>query len=217
MDKNRQLEKIRAERIVAVVRSRDSDKLVEVAKALVAGGVKTLEITMTVPDALEVIRAVRRQLGDEVLLGAGTILDPETARSALLAGAEFIVGPTVQADVIRLCRRYNKPVFPGAFTPTEILAAWEQGADIVKVFPAEIGGPDLLRALKGPLPQIPLMPTGGVNLETAESFLRAGAACLGLGGALVDKDAVAAGDMKRITALAEQYVQIVRAFDRHNQ
>lgn len=216
MDKSRQLEKILAERIIAVVRSRDSDKLVEVAKALVMGGVRTLEITMTVPDALEVIRAVRRQLGDEVLLGAGTILDPETARAALLAGAEFIVGPTVQPDVICLCRRYNKPVFPGAFTPTEVLAAWEQGADIVKVFPAEIGGPDLLRAIKGPLPQIPLMPTGGVNLKTAEAFLRAGAACLGLGSALVDKDAVAAGDMKRITLLAEQYVQIIRAFEQRN-
>ena len=139
------------------------------------------EITFTVPDALEVIRQVRRELGDAVVLGAGTVLDPETARAALLAGAEFIVAPTVNLEVIRLCRRYDKVVMPGAFTPTEVLTAWEAGADVVKIFPADLGGPPYLKALRGPLPQVRLMPTGGVDLDTAEAFLKAGACCLGVG------------------------------------
>src|SRR6184192_4630946 len=154
---------------------------------------------MTVPDALDVVRAVRRALGDRVLLGAGTVLDPETARAAMLAGAEFIVAPTLNLEVIRLCRRYDKLVMPGAFTPTEILTAWEAGADIVKVFPADVVGPAFFKALRGPLPQIRLMPTGGVDLTTAAEFLKAGACCLGVGGQLVEPKAVAAGDFARIT------------------
>src|SRR6185436_11016888 len=147
--------------IVAVVRSPDSHQLVEVVRALADGGVTVAEITMTVPNALEVLRQVRHALGDRVLLGAGTVLDPETARAVLLAGAEYIVAPTVNVEVIRLCQRYSKLVMPGAFTPTEILTAWEAGADIVKVFPADVGGPNYLKALRGPLPQVRLMPTGG--------------------------------------------------------
>ena len=155
-------------------------------RALADGGVNVVEITMTVPDALDVLRQVRRALGDRLLLGAGTILDPETARAALLAGAEYLVAPTVNLDVIRLCQRYDKLVMPGAFTPTEILTAWEAGADIVKVFPAEVLGPAFFKAMRGPLPQIRLMPTGGVDLNTAADFLRAGACCLGVGGQLVE-------------------------------
>src|SRR5581483_2033162 len=181
--------------IVAVVRSPDSSQLVEVARALADGGVTVVEITMTVPDALDVVRAVRQALGDRVLLGAGTILDPETARAALLAGAEYVVAPTVNLDVIRLCQRYDKLVMPGAFTPTEILAAWEAGADVVKVFPAEVLGPAFFKAMRGPLPQVRLMPTGGVDLNTARSFLEAGACCLGVGSQLVEPKAVAAGDV----------------------
>lgn len=210
MNRHEQVEKMLEHKLIAVVRSPDGDKLVEVAKALLAGGIPIMEITLTVPGALDVIRRVRGALGDQVLLGAGTVLDPETARAALLAGAEFIVSPTTNPDVIRLCRRYDKPVLPGAFTPTEIVTAWEHGADIVKVFPAEIGGPSYFKALAGPLPQIRLMPTGGVDLATAASFLREGACCLGLGSALVDKKAIAEGDMDRIRALAEQYVAVVR-------
>src|SRR5205823_1456624 len=172
--------------IVAVVRSRDSQQLVEVARALADGGVTVIEITMSVPDALDVLRQVRHALGDRVLLGAGTILDAETARAAILAGAEYVVAPTLNLDVIRLCRRYDKLVMPGAFTPTEILAAWEGGADIVKVFPAEVVGPAFFKAMRGPLPDIRLMPTGGVDLNTAADFLKAGACCLGIGGQLVD-------------------------------
>src|ERR671938_512727 len=172
--------------IVAVVRSSDSQQLVEAARALADGGVTVVEITLSVPSALDVVRQVRQALGDAVVLGAGTVLDPETARVALLAGAEYIVAPTVNPDVIRLCRRYDKLVMPGAFTPTEILAAWEAGADVVKVFPADVLGPTFFRALRGPLPQVRLMPTGGVDLTTAAEYLRAGAVCLGVGGQLVD-------------------------------
>src|ERR687884_628295 len=196
--------------IVAVVRSPDSQQLVEAARALADGGVTVVEITMSVPGALEVLRAVRQALGDRLLLGAGTILDPETARAALLAGAEYIVAPTLNLDVIRLCQRYDKPVMPGAFTPTEVLTAWEAGADIVKVFPADVVGPAFFKALRGPLPQVRLMPTGGVDLTTAADFLRAGACCLGVGGQLVEPRAVAEGNFDRIRDLARQYVAIVK-------
>jgi 2-dehydro-3-deoxyphosphogluconate aldolase/(4S)-4-hydroxy-2-oxoglutarate aldolase len=209
MSKHDDLQRVLDGVIVAVVRSPSSEQLVEVAQALAEGGVTNVEITLTVPGALEVIRDVRRRLGEELFLGAGTVLDPESARAALLAGAEYIVTPTLNPEVIRVCRRYGKLVMPGAFTPTEILTAWESGADLVKVFPADVGGPAYLKTIHGPLPQIPLMPTGGVNLKTAADFLRAGACALGVGGALVEKDALARGDMDRIRDLAAQYVDVV--------
>src|SRR3954454_22626109 len=168
--------------IVAVVRAESGESLARVVKALADGGVTAAEITFTVPDAIDVIRQVRQEIGDAVVLGAGTVLDTETARVALLAGAEYIVSPTVNVEVIRLCRRYDKAIMPGVFTPTEVLTAWEAGADIVKIFPADLGGPAYLKALRGPLPQVRVMPTGGVDLNTAESFLKAGACCLGVGG-----------------------------------
>jgi 2-dehydro-3-deoxyphosphogluconate aldolase/(4S)-4-hydroxy-2-oxoglutarate aldolase len=210
MSKESQLRQVLECGIVAVVRSPDSRQLVEVTRALADGGVTVVEITMTVPNALEVVRQVRQALGERVLLGAGTILDPETARAALLAGAEYLVAPTVNLDVIRLCRRYDKLVMPGAFTPTEILSAWEAGADVVKVFPADVVGPAFFKALRGPLPQVRLMPTGGVDLNTAADFLRAGACCLGVGGQLVEPRAVAEGNFDRIRDLARQYVAIVK-------
>src|SRR4051812_30531442 len=209
MSKESQLRQVLDSGIVAVVRSHDSAQLVEVARALVDGGVHVVEITMTVPDALDVVRAVRKALGDRLLLGAGTILDPETACAALLAGAEYLVAPTLNLDVIRLCRRYDKVVMPGAFTPTEVLAAWEAGADVVKVFPAEVVGPAFFKALRGPLPQVRLMPTGGVDLSTAAEFLKAGACCLGVGSQLVEPRAVAAGEFDRIRELAAEYVEVV--------
>jgi 2-dehydro-3-deoxyphosphogluconate aldolase / (4S)-4-hydroxy-2-oxoglutarate aldolase len=196
--------------VVAVVRADSGEQLVSVVKALADGGVTAAEITFTVPGAIEVISRVKRELGDAVVLGAGTVLDPETARAALLAGAEYLVAPTVNLDVIRMARRYDKVVMPGALTPTEVLSAWEAGADVVKVFPADVGGPAYLKALHGPLPQVRLMPTGGVDLDTAESFLRAGACCLGVGSALVDAKTVAAGDFGRIRALAARFVAIVQ-------
>jgi 2-dehydro-3-deoxyphosphogluconate aldolase/(4S)-4-hydroxy-2-oxoglutarate aldolase len=196
--------------IVAVVRAPDSDHMVEVARALADGGVTVVEFTMSVPHALDVLRQVRQALGDRLLLGAGTVLDTETARAVMLAGAEFIVAPTLNLDVIRLCRRYDKLVMPGAFTPTEILSAWEAGADIVKVFPADVAGPAFFKALRGPLPQIRLMPTGGVDLSTAAEFLKAGACCLGIGGHLVEPKAVADRNFDRIRGLAGQFVAIVQ-------
>ena len=210
MSKEAQLRQVLDCGIVAVVRSQDSQQLVEVVRALADGGVSVAEITMTVPGALDVVREVRKTLGDRVLLGAGTILDPETARAALLAGAEYIVSPTLNLDVIKLCQRYDKLVMPGAFTPTEILAAWEAGADIVKVFPADVVGPAFFKAMRGPLPQIRLMPTGGVDLTSAAAFLKAGACCLGVGSQLVEPEAVAKRDSGRIRDLAKQYVAIVQ-------
>src|SRR6266481_9879710 len=210
MPKEDQLRRVLDCGIVAVVRSPDSQQLVEATRALADGGVTVVEITMTVPFALDVLRQVRKALGDRVLLGAGTVLDPETARAVLLAGAEYIVSPTVNLQVIRLCQRYDKLVMPGAFTPTEILSAWEAGADIVKVFPAEVVGPAFFKAVRAPLPQVRLMPTGGVNLETAADFLRAGACCLGVGAQLVEPKAVADGDFDRLRELARKYVAIVQ-------
>src|SRR5713101_7230366 len=210
MSRESQLRQVLDCGIVAVVRSPDSQQLVEVVRALADGGVTVVEITMSVPNALDVLRQVRQALGDRVLLGAGTVLDAETARAVLLAGAEFIVAPTLNLDVIRLCQRYDKLVMPGAFTPTEILTAWEAGPDIVKVFPADVVGPAFFKALRGPLPQIRLMPTGGVDLTTAAAFLKAGACCLGVGGQLVEPRAVAERNFDRIRELARQYVAVVQ-------
>jgi 2-dehydro-3-deoxyphosphogluconate aldolase/(4S)-4-hydroxy-2-oxoglutarate aldolase len=178
----------------------------------VAGGVEVMEVTLTVPRATQVLEKVAGKLGDRVLLGAGTVLDAETARAAMLAGAEFIVAPNTNLEVIEICRRYSKLVMPGALTPTEIVTAWQAGADIVKIFPSELTGPKYLKAIKAPLPQVRLMPTGGVNLDTAVEFLQSGACALGIGGSLVEPKAVASGDLKRVESLARQYVALVKKF-----
>ena len=204
------LEQLLDRGVVAIIRLPDSSRLVDVAEALLAGGVSVMEVTFTVPRAHQVLEEVADRLAGRILLGAGTVLDAATARTAILAGAEFIVSPVVSHEVIACCRRYSKLSLPGALTPTEILAAWEAGADIVKVFPSEITGPAYLRAVRAPLPQVRLMPTGGVNLETAAEYLRAGACALGVGGSLVEPKAIAAGDLGRIEGLARQYMAIVR-------
>ena len=211
MSKSGDLERMIDSGIVAVMRAQTGEKLVDVAEALLAGGVKVMEVTFTVPNALQVLEEVANRMGDRILLGAGTVLDPETARIAILAGAQFIVSPATDPEVIQLCRRYDKVVLPGAFTPTEVIQAWQAGADIVKVFPSDCVGPQYLKALRGPLPQVRLMPTGGVNLDTAAEFLRCGACALGGGGALVSSQAVADGDMAAIESLARRYVEIVDA------
>jgi 2-dehydro-3-deoxyphosphogluconate aldolase/(4S)-4-hydroxy-2-oxoglutarate aldolase len=198
--------------IVAVIRAESPDLLVDVAEALVAGGVEVMEVTFTVPRATQVLEKVTEKLGSRILLGAGTVLDTETARTAILAGAEFIVSPAVNIEVIELCRRYSKLVMPGALTPTEVVTAWQAGADIIKIFPSELTGPKYIKALRAPLPQIRMMPTGGVTFDTAEEFLKCGACALGIGGSLVEPKAVASGDMKRIELLARQYVAIVERF-----
>jgi 2-dehydro-3-deoxyphosphogluconate aldolase/(4S)-4-hydroxy-2-oxoglutarate aldolase len=200
--------------VVAVVRAACGEQLVDVAEALAAGGIEAVEITFTVPQAHRVIEKVAAQLGGRILLGAGTVLDAETARIALLSGAEFVVSPTLDLRVIEVCRRYGKLVMPGAFSPTEVLAAWQAGADIVKVFPCDVLGPAYLKALAGPLPQIRLMPTGGVNLETIGAFLQAGAFALGVGGALVDAKLVEAGNLTEIQARAKRFADAVRQLRR---
>lgn len=196
--------------VVGIIRANDSSRLVDVAKALLAGGVDCLEVTFTVPKAHRVLEQVADALGDQVLLGAGTVLDPETCRTAILSGAEFIVSPNTNLDVIAMCKRYTKLSLPGAMTPTEVVAAWQAGADFVKVFPCDVLGPAHIKALRGPLPQVRMIPTGGVTLETAADFIKAGASGLGIGSSLVEPKAIAAGDWGRIESLAKQYVEIVR-------
>jgi 2-dehydro-3-deoxyphosphogluconate aldolase/(4S)-4-hydroxy-2-oxoglutarate aldolase len=195
--------------ITAVVRTDSSEELVDVAEAINKGGVDIIEITMTTPGALDVVSAVAKKFGDEVLIGAGTVLDAETARAVFLAGGEFVVSPVWSPELIAMCRRYSKPCVPGAFSPTEILAAWDAGADLVKVFPASIGGPGLIKAIRGPLPQIPLVPTGGVRLDNTADFIRAGSAMVAVGGNLVSKDLVKGKKFDELTELARRFKEEV--------
>jgi 2-dehydro-3-deoxyphosphogluconate aldolase/(4S)-4-hydroxy-2-oxoglutarate aldolase len=197
-------------KVVAVVRLDSGDQLIKVAQALKAGGISAIEFTVPTPNSLEMIKQAAGYFGDEVIMGAGTVLDPETARAAILAGAQFIVTPTLRLQTIELCHRYGKPVIPGALTPTEILTAWEAGADMVKVFPADSMGPDYLKAVLAPLPQVRLAPTGGVSADNAAAYLKAGATALGVGGKLVDKAAVARGDWGAVTAEAERLMTAIR-------
>jgi 2-dehydro-3-deoxyphosphogluconate aldolase/(4S)-4-hydroxy-2-oxoglutarate aldolase len=196
--------------VVAIVRLDSSSQLVTVAQAVKAGGIRAIEFTMTTPGALDMLREAARNMQEDTVLGAGTVLDAETARAAILAGAKFIVAPNLKLEVIALARRYSVAVIPGAFTPSEIVTAWEAGADLVKVFPASIGGPELIKALRGPLPQIKLVPTGGVDLNTTTAFIKAGAAAVAVGGNLVDKGAVQRGEFDKITTMARQYVELVQ-------
>ncbi|MBN2582178.1 MAG: bifunctional 4-hydroxy-2-oxoglutarate aldolase/2-dehydro-3-deoxy-phosphogluconate aldolase [Planctomycetes bacterium] len=210
MGRNELIARITESGCVAVVRAPSSEQLVDVSRALAAGGIIAVEITMTTPNALEVIKAVSTELSDEVIVGVGSVLDSETARAAILAGAEYVVSPVLDIGTIQMAHRYDKAVVPGAYTPTEILAAWTAGADVVKVFPASVGGPSYFKAVKGPLPQVKLTPTGGVNLNTASDFIRAGAEFLGVGSNLVSKDALARGDMDWIRDEAAKYVEVVK-------
>ena len=196
--------------VVAVVRVDSSDQLVDVVQAIAEGGVRCVEVTMTTPNALQVIADASARSGGEILIGVGSVLDAETARMAILAGAEFVVAPSLDVHTIAMCRRYGKVVVPGAFTPTEIVQAWQSGADLVKVFPASLGGPELIKALKGPLPQIPLLPTGGVTAENTGDFIRAGAAAVAAGTSLVSKDLVKKKDFKGLTERARQFAEAVK-------
>ena len=210
--KEKALTKIREVGLIPIVRAPSAEDAMRAAEAIVAGGIGIAEITMTVPGALRVMEAVAERYGDKVLLGAGTILDTETCRAAILAGAEFIVTPSLDVRVIEMARRYAKPIFPGALTPTEVVIAWQAGADMVKIFPCgPVGGPKYIKALKGPLPQIEMVPTGGVNLETAAEFIMAGAAAVAVGGELVDVNALREGKLDQIAETARKFVEAVRA------
>lgn len=197
--------------IVPVVRASSAAEALSAIAAIRAGGISVIEITMTVPRAVRVIEQVADAHGDEVIVGAGTVLDAETARACILAGASFVVSPSLNLATIELCRRYAIAVMPGALTPTEVVTAWQAGADVVKVFPCgALGGAKYLRALKAPLPQIELIPTGGVSLATAKDFIEAGAFALGVGADLVDTKAIREGQTEKVTEAARAYVAAVR-------
>ena len=202
--------RIERERVVAVIRLEEADTLRAVIDALAAGGVRVFEVTMTVPRAIELIGHLAREMREDVLIGAGTVLDKGTACDAIRAGAKFIVGPVFRRDVIAACHGRGVPAMPGCLTPTEILDAWESGADIVKVFPSTALGPTFIRDVRAPMPQLKLMPTGGVSIENAADWLRAGAVAVGVGSALVDAAAVRAGDFAEITRRAERLLANVQ-------
>jgi 2-dehydro-3-deoxyphosphogluconate aldolase / (4S)-4-hydroxy-2-oxoglutarate aldolase len=206
MKREQALEAILATKVIAVIRMSDPTRVFEVTEALKKGGVKALEITMTVPGALDIIRRLAETKPEGVFVGAGTVFDAETAAAAIWSGADFVVSPIADAGLIAACRAHHTFVAPGAFTPAEIVAAWDRGADVVKVFPATSVGPQYFRDLKGPFPQIRLMPTGGVTLENARSFIEAGACAVGIGTALIDTKAVEAGDWDSLTEKARRLV-----------
>jgi 2-dehydro-3-deoxyphosphogluconate aldolase/(4S)-4-hydroxy-2-oxoglutarate aldolase len=205
------LGRIRELGLMPVVRAQSAEEAIQAIDAIRAGGIDVLEVTMTVPEAVPLIAQVARRFGKDAVVGAGTVLDAETARACVLAGAQFVVTPTLRVETITCCKRYGVPVFPGALTPTEVLTAWEAGADMVKVFPCSaLGGASYIKALKAPLPQVDLVPTGGVSLETAADFIKAGAAALGVGADLVDLKALREGNAALVTERARKLVGIVR-------
>lgn len=210
MNRDEALTFILETKVIAVIRMTDTEKLFRVTEAIRQGGVKAIEITMTVPNALGIIKSMAQKKSPDVLIGAGTVLDAETAVAAVQAGADFLVSPITNFDMIKACRKLDKFVAPGALTPTEIVAAWKSGADVVKVFPATSVGPKYFKDLKGPLPQIRLMPTGGVSIENAKDFIDSGACCVAIGTALLDKKAIAENDWDVLTQKARQLVESLR-------
>jgi 2-dehydro-3-deoxyphosphogluconate aldolase/(4S)-4-hydroxy-2-oxoglutarate aldolase len=212
MEKAAIIQALREIGLVPVLRAESAEQALALADAIAAGGVTVLEVTMTVPGAIRVMRTLAEQRPD-ILIGAGTVLDAETARICMLEGAKFIVSPALNLKTIEMCHRYSVPVLPGALTPTEVVAAWQAGADVVKIFPASsMGGAKYLKNLKAPLPQVEMIPTGGVSLATAAEFLEAGAFALGVGADLVDAKAIAQGKPEIITENARKYLAIVRGF-----
>jgi 2-dehydro-3-deoxyphosphogluconate aldolase/(4S)-4-hydroxy-2-oxoglutarate aldolase len=210
--KEKSLKLIREVGLVPIVRAPSPEDAMRAAEAIIEGGIGIAEITMTVPNALRVMERVAEKFGDKVLLGAGTILDPESCRAALLSGAEFIVTPSLNPAVIEVARRYSKACFPGALTPTEVVLAWQSGADMVKIFPCgPVGGPSYIKALKGPFPQIDFVPTGGVNLDTTPQFIKAGAAAVAVGGELVNVKVLREGKLDEVVALARKFIEAVRS------
>lgn len=201
---------IESDGVVAIVRLDDLSRATPLTEALLRGGVRSVEFTYTNPLAGRVIETVRTELGERAMIGAGTVLDTETARAAILSGAQFIVTPTLNTAVIELCNRYGVPTVIGAFTPTEMLTAWQAGATFVKVFPASVGGPGYLKDVRGPLPQLKLIPTGGVGVENAGDFIRAGAVAIAAGSSLVDAKSVNAEDWATLETRARQLVAAVR-------
>jgi 2-dehydro-3-deoxyphosphogluconate aldolase/(4S)-4-hydroxy-2-oxoglutarate aldolase len=196
--------------IVPVVRTPSAESALKAIEAIYEGGIRAAEVTMTVPGAVRVLEQLADRFGDRMVLGAGTVLDPETCRVCMLAGAEFFVTPALNLKTIEMAQRYSKPICPGALTPTEVLTAWQSGADIVKVFPCgNVGGAKYIKALKGPFPLIEMIPTGGVNLETTPEFLKAGACAVAVGGELVDAKTIKEGKYEVFTERARQYLAVI--------
>ncbi len=217
MTQERTLRSILEIGIVPIVRADSAEQAIEAAKSIHRGGIRALEVTMTVPGALQVLEKVAAEFGDQIVLGAGTVLDPETARACMLAGAEFVVTPALNLATIEISKRYSKVVIPGALTPTEVLTAWEAGADLVKIFPvANVGGPSYIKALKAPLPQVLMVPTGGVTLDNTAAFLKAGASAVAVGSDICNRKVMAAGKYNQIEQAARQFLAAVSQARRGN-
>jgi len=211
MTKPEILDRILNPGVVAIIRADSSEQLIDAAGALLEGGVTGMEVTMTTPNALQVISDVRKKFGDKVLIGVGSVLDTETARLAILAGAEFVVTPITRPEVIRLCNRYAKPIASGAYTPTECMTAHEAGADFVKLFPADQVGPTFIKNILAPMPMLRIIPTGGVTVDTAASFIKAGCVALAAGSSLVSKEILKSADWKKLSETAAAFVAAIRA------
>ena len=210
------LQKVIETGVIPVIRANSGDEAVQIIEAIKRGGISTIEITMTVPNAIDVIKEVVAKYGDEILVGAGTVLDAETARACILAGAKFVISPALNLETIACCKRYSVVSMPGALTPTEIVTAWTAGADFVKVFPANsLGGASYIKSLKAPLPQIEMIPTGGVSLSNVADFIKAGSSAVGVGGELVDLKALKDDNADLITQKAREFVEKVK-FARQN-
>ena len=210
MSQHRGLNLIRQTGIIAIMRAENPDDLLYVADAVCAGGVRAIEVTLNTPGALAVIEQAVGRYNQDILFGAGTVLDAESARVAILAGAQFVVSPTFNPATVEMCRRYSIPVIPGAFTPTEIVAAWEGGADMVKIFPVNLGGPDLIKILKGPLAHVEMVAVGNVTLENVAAYIRAGVAAVGLGSALITPKLLVTKDFTNITTRARRFIETVK-------
>lgn len=216
MEKSRTqvLQKLESTGVVVIIRMTDTEKVLQVFDAFRAGGVTCIEIAMTTPNAIELIQAATNRASEEMCIGVGTVLDAETARMAILAGAEYVVTPNTNPNVIQTCKRYGKVVVPGALTPTEIVSAWEAGGDIIKIFPATTFGPGYIKDLRGPLPHIKYMPTGGVNEENAGDFIKAGAVAVGVGSALLDKEVIQSGNFNVLTQKAKHLTERIQSAKR---
>ena len=210
MTKIEVLNTIRETGVIAIMRAQSSDQLIAAADAIKKGGVTVIEVTMTTPGALGVIAEAKERYGSDVAFGAGSVLDPETGRAAILAGADFVVSPILNLGLIELCNRYGVATMPGCYSPTEVITGWQAGADLIKLFPASVGGPDLVKALLAPLPQVQIVPVGGVDLDTAADFIRSGAVALGVGSSLVSQKLLDSGDLDELTRRAAAFVEEVR-------
>lgn len=214
LSKSEKLDLVRRTKIIAIMRAQQSANMLSAAEAIHAGGVRVIEVTMTTPGALDLISEANQRFGDDVLFGAGSVLDAETARLAILAGAGFIVAPTLSLPVIAMCRRYSIPVMPGCYTPTECLTAWEAGANMIKLFPADVGGPDFVKAILAPMPQLEIVPVGGVTVNNVSEFIRKGATAVGVGSSLINQKLVEQGDFAELTHRARAFIEAVKRIAR---